>query len=52
MMMTRHVKDVVDDVRKPGAPFDDRKVHERYSRTTKRNAKTTVNGLSVITPTS
>jgi len=51
-MTAKHATDVLDDVRKDGAPFDDRKVQERYRRNTERNAKMTLNGLSVMDPAS
>ena len=51
-MTARHDNDVLGDVRKDGAPFDDRKVQERYRRNTDINAKMTLNGLSVMDPTS
>ena len=51
-MTAKHINDVLDDVRKEGTPLDDRNSHERYSRNTERNAKTTPNGLSVMDPTS
>ena len=51
-MTARHANDVLGDVRKDGAPFDDRKVQERYRRNTEINAKMTLNGLSVMDPKS
>lgn len=51
-MTARQANEVLDDARKGGAPFDERKVHERYRRNTERNAKMTLNGLSVMDPTS
>ena len=51
-MTAKHINDVLDDVRKEGTPLDDRNSHERYSRNNERNVKMTLNGLSVMDPTS